>query len=101
MGKLAGGFIDVYLLEKSRYICSKSFFLCWALSKSVWNLRHILRHIFLASINFDVLIYALRVTYQQPNERCYHIFFQLIEPGIVEGLQELVLMSTDPYDYFL
>ena len=26
MGKLAGGFIDVYLLEKSRYICSKSLF---------------------------------------------------------------------------
>ena len=48
-----------------------------------------------------VLICALRVTYQQPNERCYHIFFQLIEPGIVDGLQELVLMSTDPYDYFL
>ena len=59
MGKLAGGFIDVYLLEKSR------------------------------------------VTYQQPNERCYHIFFQLIEEGVVEGLQDLVLMSTDPYDYFL
>jgi len=58
MGKLAGGFIDVYLLEKSR------------------------------------------VTYQQPNERCYHIFFQLIEPGVVDGLQDLVLMSTDPYDYF-
>jgi len=58
MGKLAGGFIDVYLLEKSR------------------------------------------VTYQQPNERCYHIFFQLIEEGVVDGLQELVLMSTDPYDYF-
>ena len=61
--------------------------------------------IFLAPINFDstthVLICALRVTYQQPNERCYHIFFQLIEPGIVDGLQELVLMSTDPYDYFL
>ena len=112
MGKLAGGFIDVYLLEKSRYICcfekqnfvkkkeeEKTFFLCWDLSKSVWNLRHF--HIFLASINFDVLICALRVTYQQPNERCYHIFFQLIEPGIVDGLQELVLMSTDPYDYFL
>ena len=47
------------------------------------------------------VICALRVTYQQPNERCYHIFFQLIEPGIVDGLQELVLMSTDPYDYFL
>ena len=59
MGKLAGGYIDVYLLEKSR------------------------------------------VTYQQPNERCYHIFFQLIEEGVVEGLQDLVLMSTDPYDYFL
>ena len=33
--------------------------------------------------------------------RCYHIFFQLIEEGVVEGLQDLVLMSTDPYDYFL
>ena len=58
LGKLAGGFIDVYLLEKSR------------------------------------------VTYQQPNERCYHIFFQLIQPGIIEGLQDLVLMTTDPWDYF-
>merc|ERR1712001_103598 len=58
MGKLAGGFIDVYLLEKSR------------------------------------------VTYQQPNERGYHIFFQLVEEGPVEGLQEMILMSTDPYDYF-
>jgi len=58
MGKLAGGFIDVYLLEKSR------------------------------------------VTYQQPNERGYHIFFQLVEEGPVPGLQELVLMTTDPYDYF-
>jgi len=58
MGKLAGGFIDVYLLEKSR------------------------------------------VTYQQPNERGYHIFFQLFEEGPVEGLQDLILMSTDPYDYF-
>jgi len=58
MGKLAGGFIDVYLLEKSR------------------------------------------VTYQQPNERGYHIFFQLVEEGPVPGLQEMILMSTDPYDYF-
>merc|ERR1712117_948133 len=58
MGKLAGGFIDVYLLEKSR------------------------------------------VTYQQPNERGYHIFFQLVEEGPVDGLQEMILMSTDPYDYF-
>jgi len=58
MGQLAGGFIDVYLLEKSR------------------------------------------VTYQQPNERGYHIFFQLIEEGPVEGLQEMICMSTDPYDYF-
>ena len=58
MGKLAGGFIDVYLLEKSR------------------------------------------VTYQQPNERGYHIFFQLVEEGPVPGLQELIEMTTDPYDYF-
>jgi len=58
MGKLAGGFIDVYLLEKSR------------------------------------------VTYQQPNERCYHIFFQLVETGPVENLQEMCCLSTDPYDYF-
>ena len=58
MGKLAGGFIDVYLLEKSR------------------------------------------VTYQQPNERGYHIFFQLVEEGPVPGLQELCAMTTDPYDYF-
>jgi myosin heavy subunit len=58
MGKLAGGFIDVYLLEKSR------------------------------------------VTYQQPNERCYHIFFQLVEEGPVENLQEMCCLSTDPYDYF-
>merc|ERR1719340_294170 len=58
MGKLAGGYIDVYLLEKSR------------------------------------------VTYQQPNERGYHIFFQLIEEGPVEGLQEMIRMTTDPYDYF-
>merc|ERR1740128_714751 len=58
MGRLAGGFIDVYLLEKSR------------------------------------------VTYQQPNERCYHIFFQLVEEGPVEGLQEMCCLSTDPYDYF-
>ena len=58
MGKLAGGFIDVYLLEKSR------------------------------------------VTYQQPNERCYHIFFQLVEEGIVDNLQQMCCLSTDPYDYF-
>merc|ERR1711892_1200279 len=58
MGKLAGGFIDVYLLEKSR------------------------------------------VTYQQPNERGYHIFFQLVEEGPIEGLQEMICMSTDPYDFF-
>jgi len=58
MGKLAGGYIDVYLLEKSR------------------------------------------VTYQQANERGYHIFFQLLETGPVEGLQEMCELSTDPYDYF-
>jgi len=58
MGKLAGGFIDVYLLEKSR------------------------------------------VTYQQSNERGYHIFFQLLEVGPVDDLQGMCELSTDPYDYF-
>ena len=104
MGKLAGGFIDVYLLEKSRYICSKSFFFYVGLFQSQFgNSGNFVS--FWPLFNFDstthAMICALRVTYQQPNERCYHIFFQLIEPGIVDNLQELVLMSTDPYDYFL
>merc|ERR1712212_1389955 len=34
------------------------------------------------------------------NERCYHIFFQLVEEGPIEGLQEKCCLSTDPYDYF-
>jgi myosin heavy chain 6/7 len=58
MGRLAGGFIDVYLLEKSR------------------------------------------VTYQQANERGYHIFFQLLEIGPVDNLQGMCELSCDPYDYF-
>ena len=28
------------------------------------------------------------------------MFFQLVEEGVVDGLQELCCMSTDPYDYF-
>ena len=51
MGKLAGGFIDVYLLEKSRYICSKSFFFMLGFFKVSLEIKAIF-FFFLASIQF-------------------------------------------------
>ena len=54
-GKMAGGDIETYLLEKSR------------------------------------------VTYQSPNERCYHIFYFMITHKV--DLREYCHLSDDIYDY--
>ncbi|XP_013916506.1 PREDICTED: myosin-15 [Thamnophis sirtalis] len=49
----------------------------------------------------DIEIYLLeksRVIFQQPGERCYHIFYQILS-GKKAELQDMLLVSTNPYDY--
>uniref|UniRef100_A0A7M4EUD9 Myosin heavy chain 15 n=1 Tax=Crocodylus porosus TaxID=8502 RepID=A0A7M4EUD9_CROPO len=49
----------------------------------------------------DIEIYLLeksRVIFQQPGERCYHIFYQILS-GKKEELQDMLLISTNPYDF--
>ncbi|KAH0624969.1 hypothetical protein JD844_032932 [Phrynosoma platyrhinos] len=49
----------------------------------------------------DIEIYLLeksRVIFQQPGERDYHIFYQILS-GKKAELQDMLLISTNPYDY--
>uniref|UniRef100_G3N4U4 Myosin, heavy chain 7B, cardiac muscle, beta a n=1 Tax=Gasterosteus aculeatus TaxID=69293 RepID=G3N4U4_GASAC len=49
----------------------------------------------------DIHIYLLeksRVVFQQPEERSYHIYYQILSNHKPE-LQDMLLLTTDPYDY--
>ncbi|XP_078245982.1 myosin-15 isoform X2 [Pogona vitticeps] len=51
----------------------------------------------------DIEIYLLeksRVIFQQPGERDYHIFYQILS-GKKSELQDMLLVSTNPYDYHI
>ncbi|XP_070606203.1 myosin-15 [Erythrolamprus reginae] len=51
----------------------------------------------------DIEIYLLeksRVIFQQPGERDYHIFYQILS-GKKAELQDMLLVSTNPYDYHI
>ncbi|XP_067914739.1 myosin-4-like [Heterodontus francisci] len=53
----------------------------------------------LASADIETyLLEKSRVTFQQPGERSYHIFYQIISNKKTE-LIEMLLITTNPYDY--
>ncbi|KAM4736836.1 myosin-7-like [Anableps anableps] len=53
----------------------------------------------LASADIDIyLLEKSRVVFQQPGERSYHIYYQILSNHKPE-LQDLLLVTTNPYDY--
>ncbi|KAJ8259977.1 hypothetical protein GJAV_G00175640 [Gymnothorax javanicus] len=53
----------------------------------------------LASADIDIyLLEKSRVIFQQPGERSYHIYYQILSQKKPE-LQDMLLVSTNPYDY--
>ncbi|KAG7519536.1 myosin-7B-like [Solea senegalensis] len=53
----------------------------------------------LASADIDIyLLEKSRVVFQQPGERSYHIYYQILSNHKPE-LQDMLLVSTNPYDY--
>ncbi|XP_071368082.1 myosin-7B-like, partial [Centroberyx affinis] len=53
----------------------------------------------LASADIDIyLLEKSRVVFQQPGERSYHIYYQIMSSHKPE-LQDMLLVTTNPYDY--
>uniref|UniRef100_A0A3B4VMY1 Myosin-7B-like n=1 Tax=Seriola dumerili TaxID=41447 RepID=A0A3B4VMY1_SERDU len=53
----------------------------------------------LASADIDIyLLEKSRVVFQQPGERSYHIYYQILSSHKPE-LQDMLLVTTNPYDY--
>ncbi|TRY66528.1 hypothetical protein DNTS_015906 [Danionella cerebrum] len=53
----------------------------------------------LASADIDIyLLEKSRVIFQQPGERCYHIYYQIMSQKKPE-LLDMLLVSSNPYDY--
>ncbi|XP_053103198.1 myosin-7B [Hemicordylus capensis] len=53
----------------------------------------------LASADIDIyLLEKSRVIFQQPGERSYHIYYQILS-GKKPEIQDMLLLSSNPYDY--